>query len=241
MEKISYKINDFEGPLDLLLVLIKKNKLNIYDIQISELLEQYMNYIAGLKEQNMDVSSEFLEMAARLIYIKTALMLPKHEEAETLKQELTDQLLEYRQYQEIAKKLTERIRFDFISRTAEKISFDTSYSKRHKITELLEAYANCVESKNNRRLPSEKDFSVIISRKFFSVFSKISSILSKLKKEGPISYNSLFYESKSKSEIVATFLAVLELIKDKKVVLSEEGNKIRLLDSGDVEFGRKKS
>lgn len=241
MEKISYKINDFEGPLDLLLVLIKKNKLNIYDIQISELLEQYMNYIAGLKEQDMDVSSEFLEMAARLIYIKTALMLPKHEEAETLKQELTDQLLEYRQYQEIAKKLTERIRFDFISRTAEKISFDTSYSKRHKITELLEAYANCVESKNNRRLPSEKDFSVIISRKFFSVFSKISSILSKLKKERSISYNSLFYESKSKSEIVATFLAVLELIKDKKVVLSEEGNKIRLLDSGDVEFGRKKS
>lgn len=241
MEKISYKINDFEGPLDLLLVLIKKNKLNIYDIQISELLEQYMNYIAGLKEQDMDVSSEFLEMAARLIYIKTALMLPKHEEAETLKQELTEQLLEYRQYQEIAKKLAERIRFDFISRTAEKISFDTSYSKRHKITELLEAYANCVESKNNRRLPSEKDFSVIISRKFFSVFSKISSILSKLKKERSISYNSLFYESKSKSEIVATFLAVLELIKDKKVVLSEEGNKIRLLDSGDVEFGRKKS
>ena len=241
MEKISYKISDFEGPLDLLLILITKNRLNIYDIQISELLEQYMNHIKKLKEQNMDVSSEFLEMAARLIYIKTSMMLPKHEEAEVLKQELTEQLLEYRQYQEIAKQLSKKISFDFISRKAEKISFDMFYSKKHNIKELLEAYINCAGNKTNKKLPSEKIFSEIISRKFFSVFSKIRSILSKLKKAKSVNYNSLFYESKSKSEIVATFLAVLELIKDKKVVLSEEDKKVKLLDGGDEEFGCKKS
>ena len=87
MEKISYKLENFEGPLDLLLHLIKKNKLNIYDIQISELLTQYMAHIDKMKEQSLDISSEFLEMAARLVYIKTTFLLPKHEEAEALKQE----------------------------------------------------------------------------------------------------------------------------------------------------------
>ena len=85
MEKLSYKIEAFEGPLDLLLYLISKNKLNIFDIQISELLEQYLQQIDVMKERDMDVSSEFLEMAARLVHIKSVSLLPKHEEAEELK------------------------------------------------------------------------------------------------------------------------------------------------------------
>ena len=115
MEKISYKLENFEGPLDLLLHLIKKNKLNIYDIQISELLTQYMAHIDKMKEQSLDISSEFLEMAARLVYIKTAFLLPRHEEAEALKQELTGQLVEYKQYQEIAKLMLSKMNYDYIS------------------------------------------------------------------------------------------------------------------------------
>ena len=95
MEKLSYKLEKFEGPLDLLLTLITKNKLNIFDIQISELCDQYMEQINRMKDLDMDVASEFLEMAARLVYIKTVSLLPKHEEADALKQELTGQLLEY--------------------------------------------------------------------------------------------------------------------------------------------------
>ena len=121
MEKISYKLNEFEGPLDLLLHLIRKNKLNIYDIQISELLEQYLNHIEKMKKQDMDVSSEFLEMAAKLVYIKTALLLPKHEEAEVLKQELTDKLIEYEQFQKIAHLMAEQINFDFLLETQKKL------------------------------------------------------------------------------------------------------------------------
>ena len=84
-EKISYKLDVFEGPLDLLLFLISKNKLNIYDIPVAELLEQYMQHIDLMRLENMDVSSEFLTMASRLVYIKTAMLLPRKEEAEELK------------------------------------------------------------------------------------------------------------------------------------------------------------
>ena len=80
MEKLSYKLETFEGPLDLLLYLITKNKLDICDIQISELLDQYMEQINAMQEADMDIASEFLEMAARLVYMKTVSLLPKHEE-----------------------------------------------------------------------------------------------------------------------------------------------------------------
>ena len=88
-EKISYTLDVFEGPLDLLLFLISKNKLNIYDIPVAELLEQYMAHIDLMRLENMDVSSEFLTMASRLVYIKTAMLMPRKEEAGELKKELS--------------------------------------------------------------------------------------------------------------------------------------------------------
>ena len=103
---LSYKLDCFEGPLDLLLTLISKNKLNIYDIPISELLTQYMAHIDAMREADMDIASEFLEMASRLIYMKTVSLLPSHEEAELLKQELTGELIEYKLCREMAEKLS---------------------------------------------------------------------------------------------------------------------------------------
>ena len=96
METLSYKLEVFEGPLDLLLTLIAKNKLNIYDIPIALLLEQYMEQIERMQAENLDVASEFLEMAARLVHIKSVSLLPKREEEEVLRRELTGQLLEYK-------------------------------------------------------------------------------------------------------------------------------------------------
>ena len=92
MEKISYKLDVFEGPMDLLLHLITKHKLDIYDIPILELVEQYTAYVREMQDENMEVASEFLEMAARLVYIKTVSLLPVYEEAEELKNELRDEL-----------------------------------------------------------------------------------------------------------------------------------------------------
>ena len=108
MDKISYKLPVFEGPMDLLLHLINKHKLNIYDIPILELVEQYVAAVRQMQEdENLEVTSEFLEMAARLVYLKTVSLLPVHEEADQLKKELTGELLEYRDCQLMAQKLAE--------------------------------------------------------------------------------------------------------------------------------------
>lgn len=240
MEKMSYKLNDFEGPIDLLLHLIKKNKLNIYDVQISELLAQYLSHIEQMKELDMEVSSEFLEMAARLIYIKTAMLLPKHEEAESLKQELTGQLLEYEQYQRVAKVLEKEMNFGLIARQPQEITPDRTYSLQHKVSILIKAYTDVVGRKASRIPPSKEVFSQIVSRKIVSVFSKVIFVLRKLKALNAADYSSFFSGRQTKSEMVATFLAVLELIKTKRIALDDENKTIKLLKVG-AKVGSKKS
>ena len=141
MEKISYKLEVFEGPMDLLLHLITKHKLNIYDIPIMELVEQYTDYIRRMEEADMEVASEFLEMAARLVYIKTVSLLPSDPQAQELKQELTGELLEYRDCKLMAQKLSERtdgfLRF---TREATDFPIDYTYNRLHEPEELYRAY-----------------------------------------------------------------------------------------------------
>lgn len=111
-QQLQYKLSAFEGPLDLLLTLISKNKIDIYDISISELLDQYMEQINMMQENQMDIASEFLTMASRLVYIKSVMLLPKYEEeAEELKKELSGQL-EYAVCREMAAKLGDIYDFD---------------------------------------------------------------------------------------------------------------------------------
>ena len=140
MEELSFKLEVFEGPLDLLLHLISKHKLNINDIPIVVLLEQYMEYIDKMSEQNMEIAGEFLEMAARLVYIKTLSLLPKHEEAEELKKELQGRLIEY----SLCKKAAELMRERYVGnvnavRKPLAIEFDNTYSLIHDPAELIEA------------------------------------------------------------------------------------------------------
>ena len=106
MDNLMYKLEVFEGPMDLLLHLISKHKLNINDIPIVELVNQYLDYVRRMEEADFDIAGDFLEMAARLIYIKTVSLLPRHEEAETLKKELTGELIEYRDCKLMAEKLS---------------------------------------------------------------------------------------------------------------------------------------
>ncbi len=229
MESLIYKLEEFEGPLDLLLQLISKNKLNIYDIKISELLEQYMIQINLMKENNMNVESEFLEMAARLVYIKTASLLPKNEEAEKLKEELTGQLLEYQECKRVANLLFGNLNLDFISRQPLDIPSDSSYKRLHSPSDIFYSYVNAI-GKDKRNLPPPiESFSQIVSRKIVSVFSKVVSVLRKLYKSNETEYNSFFENTASKSDKVATFLAILELIKGKKVVISDDNKKVKLL------------
>ena len=183
MEAISYKLDVFEGPMDLLLHLISKHKLNIYDIPIIELVTQYVDYVKRMQEQDMYVASEFLEMAARLVYIKTVSLLPVYEEAEELKKELTGELLEYRDCQIMAGKLARHTDgFNHFVREPAEIEVDQTYTRLHEPGELVRAYLNVVGKKLRKLPPPIEAFKGIVATKIVSVQSKIQSIYQKLKK-----------------------------------------------------------
>ena len=177
MEKISYKIDVFEGPMDLLLHLISKHKLNIYDIPIVTLVEQYVEYVRQMQEEDMYVASEFLEMAARLVYLKSVSLLPVYAEAEELKNELQGELIEYRDMKLMAEKLSENTEgFSTFIRKAEKIEIDQTYKRFHEINELFNAYVSAAGKKLKHLPPPIEAFHEIVVKKVVSVSSKISNI-----------------------------------------------------------------
>lgn len=235
-ETLSYKLDVFEGPLDLLLNLIAKNKLNIYDIPIAELLEQYMAQIHEMQAADMDVASEFLEMAARLVHIKSVSLLPKKEEEAALKQELTGQLLEYQQCKEAAMRLRERFSLDGIVRAQADIPADLTYKRHHKPQELLSAYLSMLGKKKPPEPQKPEDtISKLITRRAVSVASQIVFVLRSLWKKRHVSLKELFRGKNDPSERVAAFLAVLELVKDKRLRVDGDGEdcEIKLTNGGE--------
>ena len=235
-ETLSYKLDVFEGPLDLLLNLIAKNKLNIYDIPIAELLEQYMAQIHEMQAADMDIASEFLEMAARLVHIKSVSLLPKKEEEAALKQELTGQLLEYQQCKEAAMRLRERFSLDGIVRAQADIPADLTYKRHHKPQELLSAYLSMVGKKKPPEPQKPEDtISKLITRRVVSVASQIVFVLRSLWKKRHVSLKELFRGKNDPSERVAAFLAVLELVKDKRLRVDGDGEdcEIKLTNGGE--------
>ncbi len=230
MEPISYKLEVFEGPMDLLLHLITKHKIDIYDIPILELVEQYVSYVREMQEENMDVASEFLEMAARLVYIKTVSLLPVYDEAEELKNELRDELLEYRDCKILAGKLAQMTDgFNYSVREfAEDVAPDMSYKRLHEPDELLSAYS-VAAGKKLRRLPPPIDtFKAIVTKKIVSVGSKIESIVKSLKKKRKTKLFDIYRQAQSRSDLIAAFLAVLELAKNKTIFVTGEGEDIQI-------------
>ena len=235
-ETLSYKLDVFEGPLDLLLNLIAKNKLNIYDIPIAELLEQYMAQIHEMQAADMDVASEFLEMAARLVHIKSVSLLPKKEEEAALKQELTGQLLEYQQCKEAAMRLRERFSLDGIVRAQADIPADLTYKRHHRPQELLSAYLSMLGKKKPPEPQKPEDtISKLITRRVVSVASQIVFVLRSLWKKRHVSLKELFRGKNDPSERVAAFLAVLELVKDKRLRVDGDGEdcEIKLMNGGE--------
>lgn len=229
MDKPQYKTEVFEGPLDLLLHLISKHKLNINDIPIFELVEQYIAYVKQMQNENMEIASEFLEMAARLVYIKTVSLLPVYEEAEQLKKELTGELIEYRDCKLIAEKLSQQSGgIDKMVRSPMKIKADMTYSRLHDALELYTAYINAAGKKLNNLPPPEDSFKEIVEKAVVSVSVKIDSIFSLLSKAGKVRVFDVFGMAKSRSELVASFLAILEMAKDKKIYLSGENEELAI-------------
>lgn len=225
MEQINYKIDVFEGPMDLLLHLIAKHKLDINDIPIIELVNQYVDYVRQMQEQDFDVAGEFLEMAARLIYIKTVSLLPKHEEAEILKKELTGELIEYRDCKLMAEKLSKQTDgFGRFVRAPQEGYVNYSYERFHEGEELLNAYISAA-GRGKRKLPPPIDsFKVIVAKKFVAVATKVNTVMRKLWSGKKVKFLTLFEDAQTKSDMVATFLAVLELAKTKKISIDGSMN-----------------
>lgn len=226
MKSLNFKIEVFEGPLDLMLHLISKHKLNINDIPISQLLEQYLKYISGLKEANLEITSEFLTMAARLVYIKTLSLLPKHEEADELKKEIQGQLIEYQQVKDVAQMLNKRsLQGLILVREPQQFEKDYSYEIMTDKQLLVQALKDAA-GKSLRKLPPTKEaFSGIVEHKVVSVESRMLLVLEQLYGSGRVWYKELF-EGLEKSEKVATFLAVLELIKSKQAEITSDNREL---------------
>ena len=220
---LSYKLESFEGPLDLLLQLIARNKLNIYDIQLTVLFDQYMEQIELMKEQDLEIASEFLEMAARLIYMKTVSLLPRHDEIEQLKQELTGELLEYQICQQMAQKLGAMTDgFNSFIRRPEELDFEQTYEIIHKSDTLYLAYLAAVGRGQRRLPPSVAPFTKIVAKKIVAVSTKIVFVIRNLWKGGSKKLSALYSTAQSRSELIATFLAVLELCKANRVEIVGE-------------------
>lgn len=235
METLSYKLEVFEGPLDLLLTLIAKNKLNIYDIPITLLLEQYMEQIERMQSENLDIASEFLEMAARLVHIKSVSLLPKREEEEALRRELTGQLLEYQQCRETAEKLRAMVSFDRLVRPQSKIPADHAYKRHHAPEEMLAAYLSAMGRKRRLAPPTAEAFSGIVAKPVVSVASQIVFVLRSLWKCRRVPFRELFRGKRDSSERIAAFLAVLELVKGRRLRVEGDGDdcEIRLISGGE--------
>ncbi len=230
-EKLQYKLENFEGPLDLLLFLISKHKLNICDINISELLEQYLETIKDIENiDDIEGASEFLEMAARLVYIKTVMLLPKYDdEGEKLRQELQGELIEYQACKNAAEDLRGKFcGYSIFSREPAPVSVDNTYSRIHPTADIIKAYLSALGRKQRKLPPPVNAFSAVVHKKIVSVPSRAIILLKKLYKKSKLKWEELFSNS-TRAECVAMFLAILELAKN---------GRIRISDNNDtVEFG----
>ncbi len=235
---VTFHLESFDGPLDLLMHLISKNKIDIKDIPIAELLDQYLEYLEEMRRMDMDIACEFIVMAAQLIFIKTKLLLPVQKDAETEedpRQKLVESLLEYQRYKEISAffKLRHEIGRDIFVKSPEplpKTAGSVRYEYSHTPEDMRKAVRNMIERANQKLPPSVSSFRGIVGYEPEPVEPKIQLMLGRLMNDGQILFNSAFAGTKSRSEIVATFLALLELMNMKRVKpVDEDGECVLVL------------
>lgn len=219
MDEILYKLDKFEGPLDLLLTLIKKNKVSIWDIPIVEITDQYLKAIEGIEKSELDNTSEFIVMASQLLYIKSRMLLPKEEkeeEEEDPREELARRLYEYNKFKEASQQMRKN---EFSSRYMvfrheEKIKFPVPrYSRHHDLSELADAFNSIYQRRLRKAKPEKRAFSGIVGREKVSVDDMVEKVCKALRKTRKLKFHALFREEDSRPEMIATFLAVLEMIK----------------------------
>lgn len=211
--------------MDLLLSLISKHKLNIYDIEISSLLEQYMAYLEQCREQDLELAGEFLEMAARLIYIKTASLLPRPEEAQKEKQALQGALIEYALCKQAAQTLAAKnIGGQIFVRRPMKITISQAYALTHEPSVLPAAWKAMGQKRfTPQEHVKERLQQRIAKRPVVSVMSKVVYVMRKVYHNEHVYFGEIYADIRERSARVALFLAVLELTKHGRIGISEDG------------------
>ena len=226
--KYEIKIENFQGPMDLLCTLIEKNKMDIYDIKLDEITDQYIEYINKMEEMNLEVASEFLVMASTLIYLKSRKLLPnkKDDEEEISEEELIKRIIEYKKYKEITKKLREMYEeySDRIFRAKEAIklpkqTLDKKYDKEV-ISTLYKVALERYESKINL---NAQNIEKIAIKDTYTVGSKVKEMFRELIKRPKFVFNKMYTLSKcNKIEVVTAFTGLLELSRRNKVQTNQE-------------------
>lgn len=237
--ELEVKLEKFEGPMDLLYSLIVKNKIDIYDIPIAEITEQYLEYINYMNKYNMENLSEFLVMAANLIEIKSRMLLPKevNEENEEIdpRDDLVKKIIEYKIFKGIAldfNKIQQESGFSYYREAEKDVVKKVKESVPKEISEILkdadanmlfDAFKEVLKRKEVKVEKIKKDFDPI-KPDVFTVESKIKYLKSIIKKGEKISFFYFFEKDSSKNEIVTTFLAMLELIKENLIYIEQGEN-----------------
>ncbi|EOP50612.1 MULTISPECIES: segregation/condensation protein A [Bacillus] len=231
----NFKVEAFEGPLDLLLHLIHRYEIDIYNIPVAEITEQYLSYIHTMKDLQLDVASEYLVMAATLLQIKSKMLLPKQEEdvpdngedfIDDPRQELMERLIEYKKYKQVAAELKEREQeraqlytrppIDFTSFQQEE---ETSLPLDITLYDMLAAFQKLMRRKKPKRPVTTR-----IARQEIPIEQRMSDILQQLETaEGRQSFSDLFVDEE-REVMVVTFLAILELMKNQQIIIEQEHN-----------------
>ena len=224
-------INDFEGPLDLLLHLVKTSKMDIYEVNITYIIEEYLKYINAMQDLNIDVASEYLVMAAELIHLKSKMLINIEDEVEedsdeftiSSEEDLKQRLIEYEKYKKSTESFRqlEENRKEYLTRSPENIleySKDIKYNLELSIDDLINAFLEY-----RKRLDREKPIETKITRKELSVKERITHIRNILKLKKKVVFTDLF-ESFSKEYVVVTFLSILNMSKNNEIKLSQKDN-----------------
>ena len=225
MESITYRLDQFEGPLDLLLTLIQKNKVSITDIPISLICDQYVEYIAEAQKLDMDIASEFIVMASELMLIKSRMLLPRDEEDEDDPREaLTDALLRYQQAKEAAAKLSPLYAYysGRMVKDTDEISVDKTYVQDQDVTSLCAAIRRIIAYNNALERAATTSFTPMISKPVIPVEIKIVSILKTIERKGIATLEDLVIGEVTLPDLIASFLGVLELVKIRKLLVEDD-------------------
>jgi segregation and condensation protein A len=242
------EMEDFNGPLDVIFLLLSKNKIEIEDVSITAILEQYLAYLDEMKRMDMEVASEFITMASHLMLIKTKMLLSAAEQAEAESElDILRQSLIERQRKEAIEQIRLAVSFleprnevgrSMFTKDPEPLQREHGYRYQHVLGDLLKALDTISERNQQRLPPPTVNFKGIVGKEPYSISKKTGELMRQLLLRGVEKLKNLFRGNKSRSEIVATFISILDMCKNNTVTLEDDINgenpNVRLLDNTSV-------